>query len=162
MIIEFFQDSTVWVAASFIIFVLLSFSALKKNISKSLDLKISSIKEEIEEAQKIKDQSTKMLNEIKKKELENEKKIFEMKRKVESESAVLESDSRNKLDKVLKKKLTSFNQRMEIHKKKVEEDIRQKIIDTAIIVTEERIKKDLSLNKDDKIIENSIKDIKLS
>lgn len=162
MIIEFFQDSTFWVAASFIIFVLLSFSALKKNISKSLDLKISSIKEEIEEAQKIKDQSTKMLNEIKKKELENEKKIFEMKRKVESESAVLESDSRNKLDKVLKKKLTSFNQRMEIHKKKVEEDIRQKIIDTAIIVTEERIKKDLSLNKDDKIIENSIKDIKLS
>ena len=85
-----------------------------------------------------------------------------MKRKVESESAVLESDSRNKLDKVLKKKLTSFNQRMEIHKKKVEEDIRQKIIDTAIIVTEERIKKDLSLNKDNKIIENSIKDIKLS
>ena len=51
---------------------------------------------------------------------------------------------------------------MEIHKKKVEEEIKQKIIETAIIVTEERIKKDLSLNKDNKIIENSIKDIKLS
>ena len=159
---EFLQDSTFWVAASFIIFVVLSFSVLKKNVSKSLDLKISSIKEEIEEAQKIKDQSIKMLNEIKKKEFENEKKIFEIKKKAESECKILESDSKRKLHQTLKKKLTSFNQRMEIHKKKVEEEIKQKIIETAIIVTEERIKKDLSLNKDNKIIENSIKDIKLS
>ena len=61
--LAFLDDSTIWVAISFILFVLLIFKPIKSQISQSLDKKIDDLKFKIDEAQKLKDEAEKLQKE---------------------------------------------------------------------------------------------------
>ena len=54
------DDATIWVAISFILFVILIFKPIKSQISDSLDKKIIDLKIKIDEAQKLKNEAEKL------------------------------------------------------------------------------------------------------
>ena len=67
------NDATLWVGISFILFVLLVLRPLTSIFSKNIDLRISTLKKEIDEAKRLKIEAENMLNEHKEKEKKNKK-----------------------------------------------------------------------------------------
>ena len=61
------NDATLWVGISFILFVLLVLRPLTSIFSKNIDLRISTLKKEIDEAKRLKIEAENILNEHKQK-----------------------------------------------------------------------------------------------
>ena len=89
--INMLDDSTLWVATSFVIFITLVFSPLKKLIIDSLDKKILELKSELENSKKLKDEADKLFHDHLKKQKENKEKVEKIRL-----SAVNESKKINK------------------------------------------------------------------
>ena len=60
------DNATLWVAISFVIFVILVFKPLKNMMLTSLDTKIAELKSQLEESKKIKEDAEKLFTEQKK------------------------------------------------------------------------------------------------
>ena len=74
------DDATLWVGISFILFVLLVIRPLTSMFSKNIDVRISTLKKEIDEAKKLKIEAENLLNEHKEKEKKNTQYIEELKK----------------------------------------------------------------------------------
>ena len=57
------DDATIWVAISFVLFVILVFKPIKSQISNNLDKKISELKAKIDEAKKLKEEAESLYKE---------------------------------------------------------------------------------------------------
>ena len=80
-----FSDPQFWVAIAFIIFILAIFNPVRKILNSSLDTKINEIKESIEEAENLKNDTQVILSEIKKRQNEVELEIKTEIERLESE-----------------------------------------------------------------------------
>jgi len=159
MPISILEDSTFWVASSFIIFILLTLKPLKEFFNTSLEKKIDSITNEIDESSQLKDQSIKILEEIKKKQKDSDilvKKIIEDSKK---NTIQYEKDLKQRLKSTLEKRERNFQQRINNEISKAEQDIKELIIETSIYVTKKRIEKNISTSDNNNIILNSLKKI---
>ena len=85
------SDAKFWTAVAFVIFILVTYRPVKKILLKALDEKITSIKNKINDAKKIREDAYSLLGEIKvkkdniKKEIDEIKKISENKMKINLE-----------------------------------------------------------------------------
>ena len=87
------DNATLWVAISFVIFVILVFKPLKNMMLTSLDNKIAELKSQLEESKKLKEEAEKLLNVQKKKYEDTLSKIKKL-----NDDAIYES-------KIIKKKI---------------------------------------------------------
>ena len=92
-----FSDPQFWVAIAFIIFVLAIFNPVRKILNTSLDTKIKKIKESIEEAEKLKNDTQITLSEIKKRQNEVELEIQEIHSNSKDKIKILETQAQLKL-----------------------------------------------------------------
>ena len=83
-----FSDPQFWVAVSFFLFIAAIFNPVRKILTSSLDDQIIEIKNKIEEAENIKNEAQKTLNELKTREAEVTKEIEEL--KIDSENKISE------------------------------------------------------------------------
>ena len=74
-----FSDPQFWVAVSFFLFIAAIFNPVRKMLSSNLDTQINDIKLKIAEAENLKLEAQKTLNELKKREAEVEKEIQKLK-----------------------------------------------------------------------------------
>ena len=61
------DDATLWVAVSFILFIMLVFKPLKNQLSEALEKKIDDLKKEIDESKKLKAEAENIFREQKNK-----------------------------------------------------------------------------------------------
>ena len=79
----------------------------------------------------------------------------------ERESLVIEKQMKKKFDESLKRKEFIFKQKLEQDRLKFKKEITEEILFTAIDATKTRIIKNLSKGKNDSLIRESIKNIKI-
>ena len=105
------EDSTFWVASSFIIFILLTIKPLKEFFNNSLENKINSITKEIDESSDLKDQSIKLLEEMKKKKKQKDSDILVNKIIEDSRTNTVqyEKELKQRLKSTLEKEKKIFN-----------------------------------------------------
>lgn len=159
MQINILEDSTFWVAISFIIFISLTLRPLKEFFNSSLEKKIDLIKKEIDESLGLKDQSIKLLEEMKKKQKNSDilvKKIIEDSK---TNTVEYERELKQRLKSTLEKREKNFQQRINNEILKAEQDIKKLIIETSIYVTQKRIKKNINTSDNNSMILNSLKKI---
>tara|TARA_B110000116_G_C16688504_1_gene514084 strand:+ start:329 stop:814 length:486 start_codon:yes stop_codon:yes gene_type:complete len=153
-----FSDPQFWVALAFALFVIAVFKPVRKILSTSLDSKIKEIKDSIDEAEDLKNETQITLSDIKKRQNEVELEIKEIHSNAKDKIKILESEAKEKLDE-------QSNKREQLAKTKIEQmardanlsiqnNISQTAIAAAIAVLENK------LNKEDKqnLINQSIKD----
>jgi F-type H+-transporting ATPase subunit b len=156
-------DATFWVAVSFVIFLgtLIYFKIPQKIIS-ALNDSINSIKNEIDNAETLKEESKNILSEY-------EKKISSAKNEVKQMIATATEEA----DKAVLKTNEEFHIQMENRKKNTEErikqmknqaikDIKNDSVKVSIQAVEVLLKNSLDKNKLNKIFASSIEDTKLA
>jgi F-type H+-transporting ATPase subunit b len=156
-------DATFWVMISFIMFVgLLIYFQIPQKIKETLENNISNIKNQIDEANKLKEDAKNILT-------EHEKKISDSKTEVKSMIAKASEDA----EKNIIKTNQEFHNLMENIKKNAEErikqlknqalkDIKNTSIKIAIESVEKLLKNSLDKSKLDKIYMSSIEETKLA
>ena len=156
-------DATFWVMVSFFLFIgLLIYFQIPQKIKSSLDENIGGIKNQIDEADKLKEDAKNILT-------EHEKKISNSKAEVES----LISKANEEAEKNVIKTNQNFHNLMENRKKNAEErikqlknqalkDIKNTSVKIAIESVEKLLKNSLDKSKLDKIYTSSIEETKLA
>lgn len=158
---DFLDNATLWVGISFIIFVLLILKPVLKGSKTGLDNNINVIKHKIEEAKNLKNEAEKILNELKDNEKNVSSDIDAMKKKALKDTVIIEKKLNAELENTITKREKIFDQRLKQINTKFEKEISEKIIKSVLSVTEKRIERDLSVEKNNLLIEKSIKDIKI-
>jgi F-type H+-transporting ATPase subunit b len=156
-------DATFWVAISFIIFILmLVYFQVPQKVIKILEESINNIKNQVNGAEKLKEEAKNILS-------EQEKKISNSKLEISS----MISKANDEADKNIIKTNSEFHSLMENRKKNAEERIRQMkdqalkdikniSVKIAIQSVERLLKNSIDKNKLDKIYLSSIEETKLA
>ena len=156
-------DATFWVMVSFFLFIgLLIYFQIPQKIKSSLDENIGGIKNQIDEADKLKEDAKNILT-------EHEKKISNSK----AEVGLLISKANEEAEKNVIKTNQNFHNLMDNRKKNAEErikqlknqalkDIKNTSIKIAIESVEKLLKNSLDQSKLDKIYTSSIEETKLA
>ncbi len=156
-------DATFWVAISFIIFIgVLIYLKVPQKINESLDNKIGLIKNELDEAEKLKVEAKNLLSDY-------ENKIDKSKK----ETREIINEARKNSEKNILEKTKKFHELMEERKKyskqKIEQmknnalkDIRNVSIRVSVETVQHLIKNSIDKNKIEKIYSDSLEEIKTS
>ena len=156
-------DATFWVAVSFFIFVgLLFYFKIPSKVENSLAEKISILKNQIQDAEKLKDEAKNILS-------DNEKKISNSKNEIKN----LISKSNKEIEANILKANDDFHRLMELKKNNSEQKIRQMKIQAqkdiknasvkiAIRSIEKLMKNSMDKSKLDKIYMDSVEETKLA
>ena len=158
MIIEtnILDDATLWVAISFIIFIILVFKPLKKMMLTSLDNKILELKSQLEESRKLKDDAEKLFAEQNKKYEETLIKIKKLNEDAIYESKIIKKKIEEDIKNTLLRKDKGFKQLSAQMELKVREDLKNEIIKKTLHYTEFKIKKKLKKSHNSKLISESL------
>ena len=156
-------DATFWVAISFIIFIgVLIYFKIPQKVKNILDQNILNIKDQITEAEKLKDEAKNILS-------EHEKKISNSKAEVKNMISKANSD----VEKNIIKTNEEFQNSIEIRKRNAEDrlrqmknqaykDIKNASIKIAMETVEKLLKNSIDKSKLDKIYLSSIEETKLA
>ena len=158
MIIEtnILDNATLWVAISFIIFVILVFKPIKNMMLTNLDNKIVELKSQLNESKKLKEDAEKLLTEQNKKYKETLIKIKKINEDAIYESKIIKKKVEEDIKNSLLRKEKGFKQLSSQMELKVREDLKNEIIKKTIYYTEFRIKKKLNKSHNSKLISESL------
>ncbi len=151
------SDAKFWTAVAFVIFILVTYRPVKKILLKALDEKITSIKNKINDAKKIREDAYSLLGEIKvkkdniKKEIDEIKKISENKMKINLEE----------MQKKLENQLNRKKNLVEIKIKQIEQEAINEINYKTTFYTIQTLKKIINIKIND-IIHQELIDSALS
>jgi|TARA_B110000438_G_C15626356_1_gene568888 F-type H+-transporting ATPase subunit b len=153
-----FSDPQFWVAIAFIVFIAAIFNPVRKILSSSLDKKIDEIRNSIDEAENLKNETQVILADIKKRQNQVGSEIEIINSNVKTQIKSLESQSQQKLAEQSTKHELLAKEKIEQITREANLKIQQNIIQTSIDATINLIEK--KLNKEEKInlINQSIKD----
>ena len=141
------SDAKFWTAVAFVIFILVTYRPVKKILLKALDEKITSIKNKINDAKKIREDAYSLLGQIKvkkdniKKEIDEIKKISENKMKINLEE----------MQKKLENQLNRKKNLVEIKIKQIEQEAINEINYKTTFYTIQTLKKIINIKINDVI-----------
>jgi len=151
------NDATLWVGISFILFVLLVIRPLTSMFSKNIDMRISTLKKEIDEAKRLKIEAENLLTEHKEKEKKNIQYIEELKKQKKKEA----KDIEDRIKKEIELAITRKEENYEIIVKQMESNLKEKlqneIMTKTLKFTQSRIEKNISKKHNDDFIDESLK-----
>ena len=154
-----FNDPQFWVLIAFIIFIGIIFNPIRKILLASLDSKINDIKENIDQAEKLKNDTQQTLSEIKKRQNEVKIEIQNIQKEARNKISLIENNAHTKLKE-------QINKRNDLEKLKIEQItrdantyIQQYISETAITATINILKKKLNEKQKQNLINQSIAEL---
>ena len=154
-------DATFWVSVSFIIFISgLIYLKLPQKINKSLNEQINSIKDEIKNAEKLKDEAKSLLNEHEDKLNASTKEVKDIVEKAKKDSEKNIIDSTEKFYVMIESKKKSMNHKITQIKENSIKEIRNKAITVAIKSIEHLISTSIDKSKLDNIYSKNLEEVK--
>ena len=154
-----FSDPQFWVFIAFIIFIGIIFNPIRKVLSVGLDNKIKDIKDSINQAEKLKNDTQQTLSEIKKRQNEVKIEIQNIQKEARNKISLIENNAHTKLKE-------QINKRNDLEKLKIEQItrdantyIQQYISETAITATINILKKKLNEKQKQNLINQSIAEL---
>tara|TARA_B100000073_G_scaffold41613_1_gene31150 strand:+ start:31 stop:516 length:486 start_codon:yes stop_codon:yes gene_type:complete len=154
-----FSDPQFWVAVSFVLFIAAIFSPVRKMLISSLDAQISDIKSKIYEAENLKSEAQKTLDELKLRENEVEKEIDNLKIECRNKIAQLKQLSSYKLSEQIEKRRVVAQNKIEQTLRDANLSVKNYITNVAIEVTTNILQEKLTNKEKSDLIDVSIKDL---
>ncbi|MBG76570.1 MAG: hypothetical protein CMI98_01680 [Pelagibacteraceae bacterium] len=151
------SDAKFWTAVAFVIFILVTYRPVKKILLKALDEKITSIKNKINDAKKIREDAYSLLGEIKVKKDNIKKEIDEIKKVSENKMKMNLEEMQKKLENQLNRKKNL----VEIKIKQIEQEAINEINYKTTFYTIQTLKKIINIKIND-IIHQELIDSALS
>ena len=154
-----FSDPQFWVFIAFIIFIGIIFNPIRKILSTDLDNKIKDIKESIDQAEKLKNNTQQTLSEIKKRQNEVKIEIKNIQEEAKNKILLIEDDIKNKLKEQINKRNEMAKIKIDQMTRDANTDVQQHIAQTAISATIDMLDKKLDEKEKQNLINQSIKEL---
>ena len=154
-------DATFWVAVSFLIFVgLLFYLKVTQKIGRSLDESIKKIKEEIDNAEKLKDEAKNILSEYESKVSKSKQEIKNLIQKAEKQAESNIIKTNKEFHNIVENRKKAAEEKIKQMKTQAIKDVKNSSVDIAIRSVEKIIKNSIDKKKLDKIYISSIDEAK--
>ena len=156
-------DATFWVTVSFFIFMgILIYFKIPQKVKEILEQNILSIKNQIDEAEKLKEDAKNILTEHEKKISNSKREVKEMISKANEEAEKNVINANKAFHNFMENKRKNAEERIRQLKNQAEKDIKNASVKIAIESVEKLIKNSLDKSKLDKIYSASIEETKLA
>ncbi len=156
-------DATFWVTISFFIFLgILFYFKIPQKVKEVLDQNILNIKNQINEAEKLKEDAKNILTEHEKKISSSKNKVKEMINKANEEAEKNVIRTNEEFHNFMEIRKKNAEERIRQLKNQAEKDIKNASVKIAIESVEKLIKNSLDKSKLDKIYNSSIEETKLA
>ena len=156
-------DATFWVMISFFLFLgLLLYFQLPQKIKNALEQNILNIKNQISEAEKLKEDAKNILAENEKKISNSKSEVKEMINKANDEAEKNVIRVNEEFHNLMENRKKNAEERIRQLKNQAEKDIKNASVKIAIETVEKLIKNSLDKSKLDKIYSSSIEETKLA
>ena len=157
------MDATFWVTVSFFIFLgILTYFKIPQKIKEALEQNILNIKNQINEAEKLKEDAKNILTEHEKKISNSKNEVKKMIDKASDEEEKNVIRVNKEFHNLMENKKKNVEQRIGQLKNQAEKDIKNASIKIALESVEKLIKNSLDKSKLDKIYSSSIEETKLA
>ena len=157
------MDATFWVTISFLIFLgVLVYFKIPQKVKEILEKNISNIKNQINEAEKLKEDAKNILAEHEKKISNSKKEVKELINNANEEAEKNVIKTNEEFHKFMENRKKNAEERIRQLKNQVEKDIKNASVKIAIESVEKLIKNSLDKSKLDKIYSSSIEETKLA
>tara|TARA_B100000029_G_C17130774_1_gene798665 strand:+ start:12 stop:497 length:486 start_codon:yes stop_codon:yes gene_type:complete len=154
-----FSDPQFWVAVAFIAFIVLIFNPIRKILTANLDAQIKDIKDKIEEAENLKNETQVTLSEVKKRQNDVQVEIKDINKEAENKVNQLKESATAKLkDQILKKQVLAEAKINQLTRD-ANNEIQSFISSTAIEATINILQQKLDNKEKQKLINKSIEDL---
>ena len=156
-------DATFWVTVSFFIFIgILIYFKIPHKVKEILEQNILSIKNQIDEAEKLKEDAKNILTEHERKISNSKREVKEMIGKANEEAEKNVINANKTFHNFMENKRKNAEERIRQLKNQAEKDIKNASVKIAIESVEKLIKNSLDKSKLDKIYSASIEETKLA
>ena len=157
------MDATFWVTVSFFIFMgILIYFKIPQKVKEILEQNILSIKNQIDEAEKLKEDAKNILTEHERKISNSKREVKEMIGKANEEAEKNVINANKTFHNFMENKRKNAEERIRQLKNQAEKDIKNASVKIAIESVEKLIKNSLDKSKLDKIYSASIEETKLA
>jgi len=154
-----FSDPQFWVAVAFFAFIASVFNPIRKILTTNLDSQIKDIKNKLEEAENLKNETQNTLSEIKQRQNDVQLEIQEIHKEAESKVKQLEKIAENKLkDQILKRQLLA-EAKIDQLTRDANNSVQSHITSTAIAATISILQQKLNTEEQQKLINKSIQEL---
>ncbi len=150
------DNSTLWVATSFIIFIVISYNPLKRQISNGLDNKINQLKKKLDDAKRLKGEADKLYRSHLIKQKQNSEKIEKIEKETKNQINLIQEKIENEIKVNIKRKQTNFELISSQMESKIRDDLKKEILKQTLKFTEFRIKQHLKKKHNNQLIEESL------
>ncbi|MHA1524259.1 MAG: F0F1 ATP synthase subunit B family protein [Alphaproteobacteria bacterium] len=155
------QDPTFWVAVSFFMFVgVIVYFKVPGLVAKALDGRAEAIRQELEQARRLREEAQALLAQYQRKQSEAEKEAQDIIAQAKQEAELLAVDMREKLTQVLERRAKSAEEKIALAETQAIKELRSRAAEIAVLAAEKLITNELSDVKSAKLIDQSIADLK--
>jgi F-type H+-transporting ATPase subunit b len=155
-----FHDPTLWVAVAFVLFVGLTFKPIKNALTGALDARADKIRQELEEAARLREEAQKLLADYKRKQSEVSKEAEELLEHAKVEAARLREAAEKDVEDALKRRQQAAVERIEQAEAKALEEVRGQAVEIAIAATGKLLAENIDDSKAAALVQQSISELK--
>lgn len=157
----FYASPGFWVGAAFIVFVgLLAYYKVHRTIIEALDLRAAKIKEEIDTAQRLRDEAQALLASYERKQRDAMKEAEEMLAQARAQAGRDQDAARRKLDETVTRREQLALEKIALAEAQAEKDVRNAAIEAAVAAARDVIAKNLSDDRANALVDDSIRDLR--
>ena len=154
-----FSDPQFWVAVAFVAFIVAIFNPVRKILTSSLDTQIKDIKNKIDEAENLKNETQTTLSEIKKRQNDVQIEIQDIHKDAEKKVKQLEENAEAKLKDQIAKRQILAEAKIDQLTRDANNLIQSHISSTAITATISILQQKLNNQEQQKLIDKSIEEL---
>ena len=154
-----FSDPQFWVAVAFVAFIVAIFNPVRKILTSSLDTQIKDIKNKIDEAENLKNETQTTLSEIKKRQNDVQIEIQDIHKDAEKKVKQLEENAEAKLKDQIAKRQILAEAKIDQLTRDANNLIQTHISSTAVAATISILQQKLNNEEQQKLIDKSIEEL---
>ena len=154
-----FSDPQFWVAVAFVAFIAAVFNPVRKMVTTSLDAQIKDIKDKIEEAENLKNETQISLSEIKQRQNDVQSEIQTILKEAENKVKQIEQLAEDKLKDQIAKRQVLAEAKIDQLTRDANNLIQSHISSTAIAATISILQQKLNNQEQQKLIDKSIEEL---
>lgn len=153
------QDTNFWVAVSFVIFVALAYKPAMRQIGGALDGRAERIRQQIEEAQQLREDAQALLASYKRKQRDALQEAEQIVAHAREESKRQQQQAEADLEALLKRREAQALEKIAQAEAKALQEVREKAVDVAIAATRRLLDEKLDAKASNTLIDNAIDEL---
>ncbi len=153
------EEAEFWVAVSFVIFVLATFRPISRSMSSALDNRTDQIKQELDEAQRLREEAQATLADYKRKQRDAAKTAEDIMTAAAEEAEIMKKRAAEELERSIKRREEMAVARIAQAEQEAVAEVRNLAVDAAIAATGQLLQQQLADSKGEQIIDDAIKEL---